>query len=88
MERALVAEMQDYLARQAQYCVQMVEAEVGAIKALREADSVNSRLMEQIEASVSRSRALFQRISGIFEATTVTKAPTAATNMPAPLLAP
>lgn len=70
LERVLTQQIQNFVAKQAQYCETMFANDAAVLKAIREADSVNGILASQLDSSQMMSRNLLQRITGIIESPT------------------
>lgn len=64
----MIQSVHDFVSKQAEYCESLFAGEANIVRAIREADSVNSIVSTQLDSSQIMSRNLLQRITGIIEA--------------------
>lgn len=82
LEKCLTRQVQEFVAKQATLCESLLRGDAEVIQSIRDADTVNAVVAQQLEASQAMSRNLLQRITGILEA------PVAARVSAVPTLAP
>jgi len=80
----MMQSVHEFIAKQAEYCETLFAGEVSLVRAIREADSVNSIVATQLDSSQLMSRNLLQRITGIIEAPVTPRPSNAAANLSPP----
>lgn len=76
LERILMLQVHEFIAKQAQLCSTLLQHDAELLKAVRDADTLNDMLAQQLGSSQMMSRNLLQRITVIIETPTNVNAAT------------